>query len=170
MIRPAPRVTRNSPRQAPARRQIGGSGARPRITTPRKAGNRPGGAPRREAEILRAVLAYLKLCPGVVAWRQNSGMLRNPAGRPVRFGVAGISDIIGWVDHCRYPEVGNPIPCLERGMYHVPRFLAIECKRPGEQLTRGQAEFIGAVTRAGGLGLVATCVEDVQRALGRATP
>lgn len=131
-------------------------------------------APRRESEIQRAILTYLRTVPGVVAWRQNVGTAsgEHKARRWfVRYGFPGLSDILGWVDFCRFPgpERGQAraISCAGKGMYHVPRFLAIEVKRPGGEPTAQQATFLACVREAGGLAFVATSVEDVVRELER---
>jgi hypothetical protein len=126
---------------------------------------------RRETEIMRAILDYLAICPGVVAYRQNVGVVSTEhKGKRhfVRYGFPGMSDIGGWVDNCRYPAKGyGVIECSGAGMYHVPRQLAIEVKRPGEKPSALQATYLDLVNKAGGLGFVATCVDDVIRALGR---
>ena len=46
------------------------------------------------------------------------------------------------------------------------RFLAIEVKRPGLKLTALQESFLTQVKEAGGIGIVATCCDDVITALG----
>lgn len=122
-------------------------------------------------------MTYLAECLGVFAKRMNSRVVRMPGKegreRLVRFGFEGCADILGWVDHCRYPAGepfdthSNPIACDGTGMYHVPRFLAIECKRPGEEPSPAQAAFLEQVRQAGGLAIVATSVADVRKALGR---
>lgn len=45
------------------------------------------------------------------------------------------------------------------------RLLAIECKRPGKKATAEQWQFLCNVNRANGVAFVATCIEDVTRAL-----
>lgn len=90
-----------------------------------------------EAQVLRACLDLLRL-RGVLAWRNNSGMLRDARGRPVRFGLVGSSDILG---------------VLPGG-----RLLAVEVKRPGGRPTEAQRGFLGAVIGAGGAALV---IDDV---------
>lgn len=167
MIRPAPRVS-------------GPKSPRPPRALPHQRAKSPrpqGEPPRRETELVRAILDYLARCPGVVAWRMNVGMAMLPGRggqlQPVRFGVRGMADVIGWVDHCRYPAGepidthSNPIPCVGRGMYHVPRFLALEVKRPGRPLRPEQAAFLEQVHQAGGLAARVESVDDVRRVLGR---
>jgi len=59
----------------------------------------------------------------------------------VRFGFKGCADIIGQL------VTGH--------------FLAVECKRPGEQPTADQTGFIDRVRKAGGVAFVAWSVDDV---------
>lgn len=125
--------------------------------------------PPKESEIQAAILEYLKLVPGVTAWRNNTGAFVGEykgKRRFVRFGFPGLADIIGWIGWCGARE-GASFNCSGSKTYHTARFLAIEVKRPGAQLTRAQAVFIGTVNRAGGLAIVATCVDDVVKSLGR---
>lgn len=103
----------------------------------------------RESAIQRTVLAYLRHHPGV-AWavRMNTGAFVIPGEHKSRFFRAafkGCSDIIGQ---------------LKTGA-----FLAIECKRPGRKLTDEQGAFLATVNRHGGLGFVATSIEDCASAL-----
>lgn len=100
-----------------------------------------------ETDLVRAILKYLHVV-GILAWRQNTGAASfQDAGRSrfVRFGVPGISDILG---------------VLPDG-----RFLAIEVKMPGRKVTWKQCDFINAITDNGGLAFVATSIEDVQEKL-----
>ena len=111
--------------------------------------------PRPEREVQAAILAFLRTVPGVVAWRNNvGGMSGEHKGKrwSVRFGFPGLSDIIGW------KTVTWPESCA--------RFLAIECKREGEEPTPAQEAFLYSVHKAGGIAIVARNVDDVARALG----
>lgn len=113
-----------------------------------------------ERDVLRAVLAALKAHPRV-AWavRLNSGMAMLPGKggkpQPVRFGFSGCPDIIGQVTASVYADIA-------RGL-----FLAVEVKRPGKKPTLEQAAFLLRVREAGGVGFVATGVEDVWKHLGK---
>lgn len=82
-----------------------------------------------------------------VAWRMNTGGFVNSYGHHVRFGKAGIADIIG----------------IQRD----GRWLAIECKLPGNVPTAEQSAFLDIVRMSGGKAIVATCVEDVKDELMR---
>lgn len=86
-----------------------------------------------EAEVLKACLQTLHF-HGIYAWRNNSGCLRDPTGRPVRFGKTGSSDILG--------------------LTGSGRLLSIEVKRPGGKLSEPQREFLTAVNASGGVGVV----------------
>lgn len=89
-------------------------------------------------------------------FRNNTGMLRDGRGRPVRFGLAvGSSDLIGWT------------------MIHGQAiFTAIEVKRPGGRPTPAQQAFLKAVRKDGGIGLCVSSMEEVMKAIGarRALP
>lgn len=103
-----------------------------------------------EADVLRAILAYLKIHPAVaLAWRANTGAftLLGASGkqRHVRAGFAGCPDILG--------------------MLKGGRFLAIEVKRPGGRLSTAQHAFLYRVEHDGGLGFMAESVADVQQRL-----
>ncbi len=97
--------------------------------------------------MLRACLDYLALAK-IRAWRNNTGALPDATGRPVRFGLAGSSDILG---------------VLPGG-----RFLAVECKAPGGRTTDLQDQFLDSVTQAGGLALVVRSMDDLRRGLREA--
>jgi hypothetical protein len=106
---------------------------------PAAAGKYP---PIAERDVLAAILEWLPYCKAV-AWfaRMNSGALKVD-DRYVRLGFNGCSDIVGQ---------------LRDG-----RFLAIEVKRPGGELSQDQVEFLGKVDRYRGVAFVAFSLEDVQ--------
>ncbi len=105
-----------------------------------------------ERDVLASVLVALRLHPRV-AWvqRMNGGKFKLPGknGQPqwVRFGFKGMADITG--------------------MMRDGRRLECECKRPGEVATEDQAAFLANVVANGGVGFVATSVDDVLRELGQ---
>lgn len=76
--------------------------------------------------------------------------IRKGARRYLRFAFPGCSDILGQ---------------LASG-----HFLAVEVKRPSTKTTPEQAVFLAQINAAGGLGLVARSVDDVQAALDRFEP
>ena len=100
-----------------------------------------------ERQIVATVLKGLAVSPAV-AWcaRMNTGRKRF-----VRFGFVGLADIIGQLTDGRW--------------------LAIECKRPGEALTEEQAMFLHWVASAHGVAGIARSWEDVEGILaGRPLP
>jgi hypothetical protein len=103
-----------------------------------------------ESEVLKACLGGLLLHPSV-EWfsRMNTGAV-DYDGQYVKFGFTGLGDILGQLKF----KFGG-------------RTLAIECKRPGEQPTDDQAEFLFKVWNAGGCAFVATSVDDVFRNIPR---
>lgn len=101
-----------------------------------------------ETELVKACLDILHEL-GILAWRQNTGAVaaeHKGRRRYVRFGVPGISDILG---------------VMPGG-----RFLAVECKVARNPLTPKQREFLDEINRIGGLGIVARDVDDVLIQLG----
>ncbi len=78
---------------------------------------------------------------GCLAFRQNTGVLKDANGRPVKFGLCkGSSDIIG--------------VCPDGA------FLAVECKNALGQPTTEQLRFIEAVRRKGGRAGIARSADD----------
>ena len=101
-----------------------------------------------ESEIQKAILAYLLSHPRVMdAWRNNTGAVKRP-GRYIRFSRPGISDILGYFDK------GGKI-------------IAIEVKAPGKKPTQAQIAFVDMVDAAGGLGMFAESVQEVEDAMKR---
>lgn len=101
----------------------------------------------KEADIQRAILNYLQMCPAVAkAWRNNAGKIKTADDRLVSLSPAGTSDIIGFLND--------------------GRFLAVEVKAGTNTATTLQKEFIDAVNDAGGLGFVAWSVDDCIEELG----
>lgn len=98
---------------------------------------------RAENALQRACLEYLKI-RGVMAWRNNTGLLRDRNGKPVRFGVVGSGDI--------FAVVGG-------------RFLSVECKVKGGKVSDHQKRWAEEVNSAGGMAIVAETVDDVHDAL-----
>ncbi len=99
--------------------------------------------PVRERVILGHCLDFLTL-HRIPHWRNNTGArtdVYKGKKRFTRFGIVGASDILGI-------------------LAPSGRWLAIECKRPGEELTEAQAAFIDNIRAAGGL---AFCVSDVKQ-------
>lgn len=88
---------------------------------------------RSEREIQDAIMMEASQL-GATVWRNNTGMLYNRRGTPVKYGLCkGSSDIIG----------------IWQG-----RFLAIEVKRPNKKATKDQQRFIDHVNAKGGIAFV----------------
>ena len=84
-------------------------------------------------------------------WRNNTGALKDPSGRLVRYGLcAGSSDLIGFTTVTITPDmVGQQLAV----------FTAIEVKDRGRP-TPEQLRFIDAVRAAGGRAGVARSVDE----------
>jgi hypothetical protein len=102
----------------------------------------------REVEIQQAIRLAIGLEPGVAAFRNNVGVAKHADGRRVAYGVGGPggSDLIGLCDG---------------------RFVALECKRPGEYPTAEQAQFLECVRANGGFAAVVRSVSEASAALVR---
>lgn len=108
----------------------------------------------RESALLALCIEYLRL-RGVFCWRQNSGALRgkreNDSPFFVRFSsIHGISDILG---------VLAP----------SGKLLACEVKVKPNKATPEQLEFIDAVNRSGGVGIVVCALAELDAAITAAT-
>lgn len=95
---------------------------------------------------------------GCVLWRNNSGVLPNRQGRPVRYGLGNDSGKIN--------KVFKSADLIGIGPGGV--FLAVECKHPewkAPQNDREKAQwaFLLDVVNKGGIGFFATSVEDFER-------
>ena len=105
---------------------------------------RTGGAT--EIEIQAAIRAAFAHDPGVVMWRNNSGV----AHGHVRYGLCpGASDLLGII--------------APSG-----RWLALEVKRPGQPPSPEQVRFLQLVRRMGGFAAVVHTVAEARDALARA--
>ena len=89
----------------------------------------------KEQDIQRLIMLALSEA-GCLIWRNNTGVLKNAAGIPIRFGLCvGSSDLIG----------------IAPG----GRFLAVEIKTPKGKATPEQLRFIEAVRARGGIAGIA---------------
>ena len=131
---------------------------------------------RPEREILRAVLDFLALQPGVIAWRMNTGMAMLPGRggqlQPVRFGVKGLPDVLGSVAWCWRSFVPARVDRrCDHGLgctgVHGPRPFAFEVKRRGGQRSPAQLAMAATLETAGWLVAVVTSVDEVRAVLGR---
>lgn len=97
-------------------------------------------------DLTRQILDYLALM-GVMAWRNNSGLLPDAHGiRRIRAGAKGSGDILAIL-----PPNG--------------RFLSIEVKVGKDRLRDSQRDWMAEVQRAGGLAIVARDLRDVMDVL-----
>src|SRR5690606_15466979 len=95
---------------------------------------------RSEANILNEIMIALSQA-GCLIWRNNTGVLKDANGRPVKFGLCkGSADLIG--------------------VAKDGRFLAVECKISTGRVRPEQLTFIAAVKRAGGRAGIARSVSD----------
>lgn len=78
---------------------------------------------------------------GCLIWRNNTGILKDKTGRPIKFGLCkGSSDLIG--------------------LTPSGQFLAVECKTATGRFRPEQTAFIDAVRKKGGRAGIARSVED----------
>lgn len=127
--------------------------------TVRPVPDRPLGTPRDalEAEILRETLLALSALPGVVVWRQNSGLYYTPDGRGgwrrVRAAIPGAADITGLIrgDHGDGHRSG--------------RRLEIECKTRAGRQSEDQRAFQRVIEDHGGLYVLARSAEEAVAAV-----
>lgn len=97
----------------------------------------------KETNIVKECLIALSKA-GVMAWRQNTGALKDSNGRIVSFGLCkGSSDIIG---------------IAPGGI-----FIAIECKTANGRIRPEQQTFIDNIRRMGGRAGVARSAEEAVR-------
>jgi hypothetical protein len=113
-----------------------------------------------EAAVLQRIRLDLGREPALRLFRHNQGALRDATGRVVRFGLhRGCPDLIGWRSIVITPEhVGRTLAL----------FVGIEVKAPNGRhpVTPEQAQFISAITQAGGLAGVARNPSEARLILG----
>lgn len=96
-----------------------------------------------EANIQNDIMIELSQA-GCLVWRNNTGVLKDGNGRPIKFGLCkGSSDLVGI--------------CADG------KFLAVEVKTKTGRVRPEQETFIAAVKRAGGRAGVARSVSDALR-------
>lgn len=93
-----------------------------------------------ETAIVGSCLSLLAIM-GIYAWRNNTGALFNKAGRMIRYGLKGSSDIIG---------------ILPDG-----RFLAVECKTSKGKASPAQVEFIKNIKANNGVGMIVRSPDEL---------
>lgn len=93
-----------------------------------------------EANIQGLIMIALSQA-GCLVWRNNTGVLKDANGRPIKFGLCkGSADLIGI--------------CPDG------KFLAVECKTKAGRVSPEQETFIAAVKRAGGRAGIARSTQD----------
>jgi len=81
---------------------------------------------------------------GCILWRNNTGVLKDKTGRPIKFGLCkGSSDLVGI--------------CTDG------KFLAVEVKKDGGRIRPEQHVFIAAVNKAGGRAGIARSVDEAMK-------
>lgn len=104
-----------------------------------------------EAQVQRAVLDYLR-AEKILHFRQNSGVLLNKKGRPVRFGEPGMADIQA------FPRVKV---CMGAECMSISHPLWIECKSPVGSVSPQQEEFRRRVESEGHTYIVVRSLDDL---------
>jgi hypothetical protein len=111
----------------------------------------------KEIDVVRACLDWLAL-HRIMAWRCNNTGVFDPTRKVFRSfqGLKGVSDILGV-----FPQTveldGEPVT--------FGNFLAVECKRPGEELRDDQAAFLQNIRDRGGIGLCVHSVAELEQQL-----
>lgn len=100
----------------------------------------------KESNIQKTIMLALSEA-GCLIWRNNTGVLKNEANIPIRFGLCvGSSDLVGICEG---------------------KFLAVEVKAPKGRVRPEQQRFIDAVNKAGGIAGVCRSVEDALALIGK---
>ena len=99
----------------------------------------------KESDLMRDI----QIAASIKGWRllrNNTGCVKASNGKRIRFGLhVGSSDLIGW-----------------RTVNRVAQFVAVEVKTAKGITTKAQQQFLQAVIRAGGIGIIARSVEDLE--------
>lgn len=109
-----------------------------------------------EADVNRAIAAWARKTPRLKLWRNSRGVAELPNGARITYGVgpAGAADWLGYRTIIITDEMVGQ---------HLPVFLAIEAKRPGEDPTEDQYRFLTEIQFDGGLSGCARSAEDCER-------
>jgi len=97
---------------------------------------------------------------GVYLWRNNSGVLPDARGVPIRFGLGNDS-----------PRLNKVLKSSDLiGIMPDGRFIAIECKRAGwigprSERERAQEAFIKLIRQHGGVAAFVTTIEEFRQCL-----
>lgn len=107
-----------------------------------------------EADVMKAIQDYVQMRGYPRPLRVKAESYKAAGFFVKGSGVQGCSDLIGIVN---LPDTETGVP--------VGRWLAIETKRPRGRVRPGQREFLAAVRKAGGIGLLADDLRVVMRAM-----
>ncbi len=112
--------------------------------------------PLTEAQTQRAILEYLA-ARRIWHTRQNSGAIRDITGRPVRFGRAGMADILA------FPKLPKKdLTKAGKGQtYYIPSTVWLEVKSPVGKQSPAQKEFQAEVEAEGHVYLVVRSIDQV---------
>lgn len=110
-----------------------------------------------EKGIQTAIINYLAY-KGYYVQRMNSGAIRTAKGGMVKLAAKGTPDIMAF-----RPLVISR--CSNGGLCSKIKLVFIEVKRPGNKPTFAQEQTMQLLTEHGARCIVATCVEDVEKAL-----
>lgn len=106
-----------------------------------------------ETDIVLAIRVVIAKMAFAMTWRNNTGVLRDERGRPVKFGLCeGSSDLIG---------ITEVIITADMVGKKIGRFTAIEVKQLGKRPTDDQSRFLDVVKARGGAATWVTSVDDV---------
>ncbi len=110
-----------------------------------------------ESDIQNAIEDAL-MWSGYLVWRQNQGA-RQEEGRYIPFSYWSL---LGFGKHIS--KGASDLVAFKDGV-----LLGVECKAPGRKskVTHAQSQFLAAVEQAGGIPIVADCLEDVAPYLNR---
>ena len=106
----------------------------------------------KESDIQKLIMIAISENGGIV-FRNNCGVLLNPAGIPIRFGIGnpGGSDLIG---------IKPTIITADMIGQTIGVFTAIEVKTQNGRVSKEQKHFLDAIRRVGGISGIARSVDD----------
>jgi len=107
---------------------------------------------------IRKTIQMALVYDGAILHRNNVGLFYTRNGSPIKIGVPGASDLIGWRTFVVTPEMVG---------HSIAAYMAVEVKSKRGRLTGEQENFINAVVKAGGIAFYARSVEEAKDKLGR---
>lgn len=113
-----------------------------------------------ETQLVKAIRQALSLERDLVLYRNNTGVLRDKTGRPVRYGLeVGSADLVG-ILRC---QIRDSRPNV------VGRFIALEAKRDmSSEESEAQLAWTARVREMGGFCCTVRSVEEARAAIKRA--